>query len=244
MKGNSKRKFSALGKAAAIGSALLALPLASAHAADGLVNNGGFVNLDVTGTFTTYAAPQAVGGWTIGGDSIDWIHTYWNSADADGYSIDLSGNGAGSMSQPLQTVAGQTYFVQFSMSGNPDGDDGDRSLLVSATGAAGQTYTMSRDQYAPTGLSSPTTRAIAWSDKGYTFVATGQATTLTFTSLNNSAYGPALDNVRVTAVASPGAACKNGGWSTLMNPETGASYKNQGQCVSHFATSGDTPVGP
>ena len=87
-----------------------------------------------------------------------------------------------------------------------------------------------------------------WVDMGYTFTASGSSTTLTFasTTAGTSYAGPALDNVTVTAIATTGASCKNGGWETNHyldannNPIT---FTNQGQCVSHFATSGAVPIG-
>jgi hypothetical protein len=47
---------------------------------------------------------------------------------------------------------------------------------------------------------------MGWTTQTYSFTATGPSTTLSFTSLENSAYGPALDNVAladVTPVPAP-----------------------------------------
>ena len=52
--------------------------------------------------------------------------------------------------------------------------------------------------------------------------------------------GPALDNVVVTETAATAATkddCKNDGWKT-MKDRLGNGFKNQGDCVSYFATDG------
>jgi hypothetical protein len=35
--------------------------------------------------------------------------------------------------------------------------------------------------------------------------------------------------------------CKNGGWQTFKNPDGSPMFKNQGDCVSFFATGGKNP---
>ena len=44
-----------------------------------------------------------------------------------------------------------------------------------------------------------------------------------------------IDNVVITETLAPGANCKNGGWETMVD-KTGTHFKNQGDCVSFFAT--------
>lgn len=50
-------------------------------------------------------------------------------------------------------------------------------------------------------------------------------------------YGPALDNIAVIETAPTGANCKKGGWQTMLDT-SGNMFKNQGDCVSFFATDG------
>ena len=55
-----------------------------------------------------------------------------------------------------------------------------------------------------------------------------------------------IDNVIVTQVATTGASCKDGGWATnnyIDGSGNAVTFKNQGQCVSYFATSGAVPIG-
>ena len=59
---------------------------------------------------------------------------------------------------------------------------------------------------------------------------------------NTSICGPALDDVTTTETVVGGAQCKSGGWKT-MDDADGTPFKNQGDCVSFYATSGATPIG-
>ena len=83
-----------------------------------------------------------------------------------------------------------------------------------------------------------------WEEQGYSFKATSANTTLTFASTIDGAFGPALDKVIVTEVVATGAQCKDEGWKTFVDESGNALYKNQGACVSFYAKSGATPIGP
>jgi hypothetical protein len=74
-----------------------------------------------------------------------------------------------------------------------------------------------------------------WAHKTYTFVAKSTTTTLSFTSITSGGYGPALDNISVTETLATGANCKKDGWKT-MTDSAGTSFRNQGDCVSYYAT--------
>ena len=92
--------------------AALALP-AVAHA--GPFINGSFENASVNpgSGFTNLAGGStAITGWTVGGDSIDYIGGYWNAQNGS-RSIDLSGNAPGSIFQTFDTVLGQESFDEF-----------------------------------------------------------------------------------------------------------------------------------
>ena len=74
-----------------------------------------------------------------------------------------------------------------------------------------------------------------WAGQTYTFIAKATQTTLTFTSTTGSGWGPAIDNVVITQTLATGADCKKGGWKTMVD-KTGTSFRNQGDCVSYYAT--------
>jgi hypothetical protein len=78
---------------------------------------------------------------------------------------------------------------------------------------------------------------MVWAPQTYEFLATSASTTLTFTSTTAGAFGPAIDAVAVTEDAAEKDDCKNGGWESMLDT-SGNSFKNQGDCVSFFATKG------
>ncbi len=144
----------------------------------------------------------------------------------------------GSISQAFDTTINDTYVVAFLMSGNPNCGAGDKTMTVAATGGPTTSYTYT----VPSGANNGN---MTWTDEGYSFRATAASSTLTFTSTTpNSNCGPALDAVTITQKAATGATCKQDGWQTMLDPSTGVAFKNQGDCVSYYATSGVVPVGP
>jgi choice-of-anchor C domain-containing protein len=230
---------------ATLGAMTASLALAGTMLAAGPFTNGSFENgtyADGGSGFQTLSAGASnITGWDIGDGGIDWIGSLWTAQDPS-KSIDMNATSAGSISQTFDTTAGATYFVSFWLAGNPTINPacttGPKTLDVIATGGTTSSYSFD------TTLTSYT--AMGWLAKGYTFTASGTSTTLAFTSTTTGACGPALDNVGVTQVASTGASCKNGGWATNVYVDSNGNvltFKNQGACVSHFATSGAVPIG-
>jgi len=229
--------------------AAIALPVAVLAGGD--VSNGSFENGNFNGSgFEPLAAGTvnagAMTGWTVTSGSIDWIDSYWTPEDGS-KSLDMNGtptsevpSTVGTISQILATTVNNTYVVHFFLAGNPTCGPSTKNLIVSATGAAPQNYSF-------TNTSTTTLTNMGWEAEAYSFGATGASTTLTFAAdpSNTSICGPALDNVSTTetvATVATGADCKRGGWRTMFEPD-GTPFKNQGDCVSFFATSGATPIG-
>ena len=183
-------------------------------------NGSGFQQLDAPNT--------SIDGWSVDAGSVDWIGTYWPAPDG-AMSIDMSGADAGTLSQTFDTTIGNTYTVTFLLSGNPAGPPTVKTLEVSATG--GTTALFAHDT---TGTDLTT---MVWAPQTYTFLATSASTTLTFTSTTGGAFGPAIDAVAVTEDVAEKDDCKNGGWESMLDT-SGNSFKNQGDCVSFFATKG------
>jgi choice-of-anchor C domain-containing protein len=234
-----KRRSSVSAAVAVVASLVLA---GSALAAFAGATNGSFESgTNNPGVFEELAVGSTVlTGWTISSGSVDWVGTFWTAADGT-KSVDMNGAGPGAISQVLATNAGKAYVVAFSLSANPAGGSTVRALTVGATGSAPLSFTFDRAVHANTVAN------MMWQSKQYSFVATGASTTLTFTSGEATGpYGPALDKVVVTETAAssstggPGAACKSGGWKTMVD-KAGNHFKNQGDCVSHFASKGKNP---
>jgi len=191
---------------------LAALAVAGPVQAASTITNG-FVNgqFDCTGCANTTTFDDLSSGstaltktpgtteWTVTQGSVDWIDGYWEGpSSADPYSIDMNGVEQGQIEQTFATTAGATYQVSFELSGNPDGGTGTKTLSVVASGNPS-------DQYTFDVTSSISHSSMGWMAAGpYTFTATNDTTTLTFTGDPNAgAYGPVIADVVVTATTPP-----------------------------------------
>jgi choice-of-anchor C domain-containing protein len=143
--------------------------------------------------FTTVLNGGTIGPWTVGGNSVDWIGEYWVPAEGNG-SVDVSGMAAGSLSTTLSTVAGQSYMLSFYLAGNPGSGNLIKSLQVQV-GDLDQVF-----NFDTTGRSYG---SMGWVLASASFTSVAGNDTLTFTSLDQDAYGPALDGVTVSAVPEP-----------------------------------------
>jgi choice-of-anchor C domain-containing protein len=186
-------KFSVL-KTALVAAACVAACGVASSAGAAAFTNGSFENATVdpgAGFVTLGNGSTAVTGWVVGGDSIDYIGGYWQAEDGS-RSIDLSGNANGSIAQTFDTVAGQAYQVSFFLAGNPDGGPAAKLEITSADGGQQQ-----QSLFTVTGSDSRAN--MGWTEFSYKFSATGSSTTLAFASATGTAFGPALDNVSVSA---------------------------------------------
>ena len=159
-----------------------------------LVDNGTFAT-PPSGDFTTlFAGSAAIPGWTVGPvGSVDWISSYWQGAGG-GYSLDMDGDNPGSVSQTgIATVAGKTYDLTFDLSGNPDGGIPLKTLQVSATGGAPESFVYT--------TGSNTHASMNYLPESYVFTASSNSTTINFQSLDavTSPYGPVVADVAMAA---------------------------------------------
>jgi choice-of-anchor C domain-containing protein len=201
--------------------------------------NGGFETGPAT-TSTLTAGSPAIDNWTVTGTDIDYVKYdgYIWQAQAGSASIDLNGfAGSGGLTQTFDTIVDQSYMVEFYMSGNPgtqaefggNASISDKQMIVSATGGASAIYNFD------TAAKENTFADMKWELKAYTFKATSPTTTLAFASLIAGSFGPAIDSVKITEVIPTGTECKKDGWRT-MRDSAGNAFRNQGDCVSFYAT--------
>lgn len=204
------------------GSSLLMAGTAFAAAS---LTNGSFEDGIPAGVFTTINAGDStsIDGWTVTDGSIDYIGSYWQSADGR-KNLDMSGNSAGTIEQTFATVVGHTYSVGFKMAGNPDSGPVVKTLDVSAAGIT-QSYSFDTTGHSKTNM--------GWAPEAFSFTATSALTSLRFISTAPGFYGAALDNVTLVDTLTTKDQCKNGGWMAYTNP----SFKNQGDCVSYVQSS-------
>lgn len=182
-----------------IAAAMTAAGLAAAAPASAAsVTNGSFeMGTNPGATFSTLAAgSNAITGWTIGGAGVDYIGGYWNASDGV-RSVDLSALNSGGVSQNITTVAGKTYKVTFDMAGNPDGGLGNRLMVVTSNG-----FTPQQNIFTVGPANTHTN--MGWVSMSYMFTAgPGTTTNIAFASGEYNPYGPALDNVGISAVPEP-----------------------------------------
>ncbi|MGY3346665.1 MULTISPECIES: FxDxF family PEP-CTERM protein [unclassified Bradyrhizobium] len=184
-------------KAIAVAGALLTGTCLQASAApftDGLFNMP-----PGSGSFQTVAGGSSLGAWTVTGDSVDFIGSYWNGpAATGGNSVDLNGNGKGGITQTFDLAAG-TYLLGFYLSGNPDGYPATKSIgvnLAPTTPATSNTYT-----YLATINSN---HNLNYEYHSFLFSVTGSSPeTLSFFSNDEGAYGGVVGGVSISAVPEP-----------------------------------------
>ena len=223
-------------------SCLGAVP-AEAAPAVGSFTNGTFAN--VSGLYSDnsgngYESLQsestAISGWTV--IDVDWINTYWKAPG--GNSIDLNGNGAGGVWQTFHTISGATYDVSFWLAGNFDPS----SIKTTWTAMVWTQRPGNVKYFTVTEPDTWSHQDMGFQLKHYVFTATATSTKLTFFGdLNTMYWGPVIADVSVVRVPTSGVQCKDPGWQLYSNPSTLMPFMNQGQCVSYFATLGDTPIG-
>lgn len=145
---------------------------------------------------TLGSGATSIPGWRVTQGDIDYIGTAWSNSDG-ARGIDLNGVSAGGLAQTFSTTSGHTYTVTFDLAGNPGFGTGTgvKSITASVTGANGTTSLASNNYTFDT--TGKTLATMGWVNKSFTFTADGATATLTFRSTNDSAYGPALDNVRL-----------------------------------------------
>jgi choice-of-anchor C domain-containing protein len=176
--------------------ALATILSAGQRAEADFIVNGSFEQGTVNpgSTFLTLAAGStAITGWTVTPQSIDYVGGLWMASDGT-RSVDLSGNAPGGIQQTFATTAGLTYSVLFDLAGNPEGPPVLKTAEVSAAGKV-QDFTFNTAGHSETSM--------GWTTMDFVFTATSSMTTLSFASLNATAFGPALDNVSVSVIPEP-----------------------------------------
>ena len=180
-----------------IAGAALAAALIASGAQAAVVADGDFSSPSGGGSFATYGSGSSMGPWLVTQGSVDLIGAYWQSPTAGGGSVDLDGAyQAGGISQGLALAAG-SYKLSFYLSGNPDSSLGVKTVQV-AVGSAFQNFSYD------TSLAGNSHGDMRYVLETLSFTTAGP-TTLQFTSVDaaNSAFGPVIGGVSISAVPEP-----------------------------------------
>jgi len=205
---------------------LAALTLAAsvgAHAAafqNGSFESGVFTASPDSGGTTQYLSPgdTALSGWVSYGlqwsanssarsGEVAWLNCAtgcWNdlSATTGSKFLDLTGRSDwmyGAIYQTFDTVAGQTYRVDFSQGFSTTWSSAGTRPTLYVVAKNGSTIVDDMDP-SWTGYTSTTS---GWTQKSYSFTATGTTSTLFFAGGYDAGNYVGLDNVSVTAVPEP-----------------------------------------
>ena len=180
---------------------IAATPIAGSAAIITNITNGNFGGTLTGGFKTLYYSWVESNRWV---DCNLWKHRLdqqlLEESRRGGYSIDLSGNESGQISQTFRTEPGQHYKVTFAMAGNPDGGDRFKDLVAILNSQEPYKFFSFDTRDKEKG-------DMGWDDRSFLFTALQDLTTLSFLSLEGSSpYGAAIANVRVDAVPVPATA--------------------------------------
>ncbi|MFB7909167.1 choice-of-anchor C family protein [Kitasatospora sp. NPDC056076] len=180
-----------LAAATALTTAGLATPAqAAGHRALSRFDDGSFESPKVApNTFTEPVAGQSIGPWLVTSGSVDLIGAgFWQAAEGD-QSLDLNGNGPGTIAQTFTTTPGATYSVTYALAGNPSGPPALRTGRALIDGQDFQDFTFD--------VTGRTSAAMGYVGRQFTFVAQNASTTLSFESTVAGPRGPVLDDIQV-----------------------------------------------
>jgi choice-of-anchor C domain-containing protein len=168
-------------------------PQAGAVAAN-LVVNGSFEKPVAPWPGLGFSAGQFFGHWYVGRGSVDLLgENYWQNAEGV-QSVDLSGLTHAAIGQKVPGTVGQTYTLSFALAGNPEGGPGIKTMRVRWEGS-----TVATLMFDTTGHSG---EDMGWIYYSFEVTATSSTPLLAFSSLTPGVYGPALDDVSLTAFTS------------------------------------------
>lgn len=169
----------------------------AASASAATIINGSFEDHTAFSTaFTTLATgSSSLTGWTIDSGSVDLIGSYWEASDGVN-SVDTSGNAPGKLSTTItDLIIGSRYLLSFDIAANPDGAPETKNLLVDVAGTMNTVAANRSNSTRPSPMN--------WRTVTLGFTATNTSEVLSFASGSRTAFGPALDNVRIAAVPLP-----------------------------------------
>lgn len=165
-----------------------------------LIRNGDFeANGAVTAWQSLHAGSSGIAGWRITSGYADLVGRWWQPAGGSD-SVEVGTPGPGAIEQSVATVPGRRYRLSFALAGNPEGPPRVKTLIVSA-GPARRAFTFD--------TAGRTRQNMGWRTQTLDFTAAASTTTIGFTRTDGSPrsgwYGPAIDDVSLTALGAEAA---------------------------------------
>jgi len=150
--------------------------------------------------FVTFTAPSNFLGWTVASGGVDIVARNFYVPASGLQSLDLNSVASGSVFQNVGTSPGQAYLLMFSLAANPLPDNpAFPSPAIKKMEVRWNATVLGTFLPDATGR---TASNVGWQDYAFAVVGTG-GDRLTFTSLTPGSAGPAIDNVRLSAVPEP-----------------------------------------
>lgn len=155
------------------------------------MNNGGFEELAIEGSYVPFGAGSNIGGgWVVESGTVELVRDYWQNAEGR-QSVDLSGiwDQAGTIYQEVSTLPNRAYTIRFALAGNPEGGDAEKYMKVFWND--GEIANLTFD-----------TTGRTMTDMGWTYhtcrvTATSSTSRLKFQSLTFNFLGPVIDDVSI-----------------------------------------------
>lgn len=176
-----------------------------------LVSNGSFESLNVVSGFTGHSTGETFTNWTVQDaprgamqdapssvvgvkyDGVEHVGYYWQAEEGN-QSVDLNRDFAGSIYQDLITNPNKDYLLSFALAGNPDGGSIIKTVQVNfGNFTTNQTFN----------IVNSSRNNMRWQNISLLIPKTNlteNTTRLSFTSLDDNAYGAAIDNVSIIEV--------------------------------------------
>jgi len=220
---------SATSRPAAVALLIAGLTLARVASAQLLVNGNFEQGPVLTPAVPLVSVPPGdpgLTGWTVVGGAINVVGDgYWVPLSGT-RSIELSSSGPGSIQQSIATAPGAIYRLTFWVSGEPFSLPSLKHLHI----AGGETTSDQTFDNTPAWHWD-----MAWSQRTVDFTATGTSTIVSFSSMDATAWGPALDSVKVELVS---AGVPGGGSTLSFAPVSPDPVRTGGRMVFSLAEAG------
>ncbi|MGR4883928.1 DUF642 domain-containing protein [Streptomyces sp. LARHCF249] len=160
------------------------------------VRNGSFTDPHVTeNSYRTFGVGNGIDGWTVTQGSVDLLGSGF--AQRDGYvqAVDLNGDGRGAIRTQIDTTPRHRVYVHFKATASAD----PRKICTGSNIPEALLRVQGEDgKGAFESLGKPDANAVAhWQDYTFEYTATRENGFVTFSSVNDSACGPWITDVRV-----------------------------------------------
>ena len=170
----------------ALSTVLIGLTGSPASAAP--VHATGFEQPVISPGFRTFSVGAQVGGWSVTAGSVD-IVTYWQQTEGR-QSLDLNGNGNGSIARSVPAQLLTTYKVTYAVAANTEGPPAVKTGKVTVNGQ--QVDTIAVDTVGRSNQN------MGWAYRTFYFTnLLSSSSTLAFAGTSGTIWGAVIDDVKV-----------------------------------------------